>query len=100
MESPVGYLYAVGKDRGRRLLGRRRVVFPTVPVQRAPWVEPGLSRALAGLPHRQRTVVALLYCYEWTQREAAEMLGISKSSVQSHAERGLARLRRELRVER
>ena len=98
MESPVGYLYAVGSDRGRRMLKPRRVVFPDVPSDRAPWVEPGLSKAVARLSPRQRTVVVLLYCFEWTQREVAEVLGLSKSSVQRHAERGLASLRRKLGV--
>jgi DNA-directed RNA polymerase specialized sigma24 family protein len=96
MESPVGYLYTVGRDRGRRMAKRRRVVFPTVPVERAPWVEPGLSKAVAGLPPRQRTVAVLLYSYEWTQVEVAELLGISKSSVQRHGERAMARLRRKV----
>ena len=100
MESPVGYVYTVGKDRGRRMKRRRRVAFPSVPVERAPWVEPGLSPAVAALPERQRTVVVLLYGYEHTQHEVAEILGISKSSVQRHSERALARLRRKLGVNR
>ena len=48
MESPVGYLYTVGRDRGRRMRKHRRVVFPTVPMDRAPWVEPGLRRLWLG----------------------------------------------------
>jgi predicted RNA polymerase sigma factor len=40
MENPVGYLYTVGRDRGRRISQRRRVVFPSVAAERAPWVEP------------------------------------------------------------
>jgi RNA polymerase sigma factor (sigma-70 family) len=78
----------------------RRVVFPTVPVERAPWVEPGLSRAVADLPERQRIVVLLLHGYDWTQSEVAEVLDISKSTVQRHDERGMARLRRKLGVDR
>lgn len=101
MENPVGYLYSVGRDRGRRMLnGRRRVVFPSTVEERIPWVEPGLSRAVADLPPRQRIVVLLLHGYEWTQREVAEVLGISRTSVQKHAERGMARLRRKLGVNR
>jgi DNA-directed RNA polymerase specialized sigma24 family protein len=100
MENPVGYLYTVGRDRGRRMMGRRRVVFPSLPEERAPWVEPGLSPAVAALPARQRTVVLLLHGYEWTQNEVAEVLGISKASVQRHAERAMARLRRKLGVDR
>ena len=100
MDNPVGYLYTVGKDRGRRLVGRRRVVFPSVSVERSPWVEPGLSAAVADLPARQRTVVLLLHGYEWTQSEVAEVLGISRASVQRHGDRGMARLRRKLGVKR
>jgi RNA polymerase sigma factor (sigma-70 family) len=98
MDNPVGYLYSVGADRGRRMLRRRPVVFPTVSEERAPWVEPGLSAAVTGLPSRQRTVVLLLHGYEWTQSEVAEVLGISKASVQRHGERAMARLRRKLGV--
>lgn len=98
MANPVGYLYTVGRDRGRRMSQRRPAVFPSVPAERAPWVEPGLSQAVADLPQRQRTVVLLLHGYGWTQSEVAEMLDISKSSVQRHGERAMARLRRELGV--
>ncbi len=100
MENPVGYLYTVGRDRGRRMSQRRPPLFPAVPVERAPWVEPGLARAVADLPERQRTVVLLLHGYDWTQSEVAEMLHISKATVQRHGERALARLRRKLGVDR
>ena len=100
MGNPVGYLYTVGRDRGRCMSQRRRVVFPSVPVERAPWVEPGLSQAVADLPQRQRTVVLLLHGYGWTQSEVAEVLEISKASVQRHGERAMARLRRKLGVDR
>jgi len=100
MKNPVGYLYTVGVDRGRRMAPQRRVLFPPVPAQRAPWVEPGLSQAVVDLTERQRTVVLLLHGYGWTQREVAEVLNISKASVQRHGERALARLRKELGVDR
>ena len=99
MANPTGYLYAVGANRGRRMTERGRVLFPSVPAQRVPWVEPGLSQAVADLPERQRTVVLLLHGYEWTQREVAEVLDISKASVQRHAERAMARLRQDLGVD-
>ena len=100
MENPVGYLYTVGKDRGRRMSQHRRPLFPSVPVQRAPWVEPRLSQAVADLSERQRTVVLLLYGHDWTQSEVADVLGISKATVQRHGERAMARLRRKLGVDR
>ena len=99
MENPAGYLYAVGRDRARRRKRWRRPVFFPVESDRLPWVEPGLPDALSRLPERQRVVVMLLHCYQWTMSEVADVLGISKSTVQSHAERGLARLRNRMGVD-
>ncbi len=99
MENPAGYLYAVGRDRARRAKRRRRPVFFPVDTDRSPWVEPALPKALSRLPERQRVVVMLLHCHQWTMSEVAELLGVSKSTVQSHAERGMARLRERMGVE-
>ena len=99
MENPVGYLYTVGRDRGRRALRRRRVVFMEVERASQPWVEPALPAALSALPDRQREVVVLLHCFQWTMSEVADVLGIAKSTVQNHAERGLASLRDAMGVE-
>lgn len=98
MENPVGYLYVLGRDRGRRAGRRRTTMLMPVDEQRTPWVEPGLPAALSQLPERQRVVVMLLHCFDWTMSEVAEFLGISKSTVQSYSERGMTRLRRQLGV--
>ncbi len=98
-DNPAGYLYGVGRNRARRLSRTRRPDFYEVPEGRLPHVEPGLPSALASLPERQRVTVALVHGYGWTLSEVAELLGIAKTSVQNHAERGLARLRNALGVE-
>ena len=98
MDNPTGYAYATGRDRARRLAKRRRVVLMPLPIGGLPCVEPGLPDALARLPEKQRTVLMLLHGVEWTMAEVADLLGVSKSTVQTHAERGLARLRRRLGV--
>jgi DNA-directed RNA polymerase specialized sigma24 family protein len=98
MVNPLGYLYTVGRSRGGRLLSRRHPEFPVIPEDRTPWFEPGLPAALAGLPERERTVVLLLHGYGWHMTEVAETLGVSKSTVQTHAERGMKKLRRKLGV--
>ncbi len=98
MDNPIGYAYATGRDRARRMTRRRRPVLMPLPIGGLPNIEPGLPDALARLPERQRTVLLLLHGHEWTMSEVAELLGISKSTVQNHAERGLARLRRSLGV--
>lgn len=96
MGNPVGYLYRVGLSRGRRAFSRRRPVFHRVDPIRLPDVEPGLAGALAGLSQRQRTVVVLVHCFEWTQSEVANLLGVSKTTVQNHLERGMSALRRAI----
>ena len=98
LENPAGYLYAVGRNNQRRRYRRRRRVLMPVDPERTPWVEPELPAALAALPDQQRIVVVLLHCFEWTMSEVADLLGVSKSTVQSHAERGIARLRSRMGV--
>lgn len=99
-DNPIGYVYGVGRNKARRMATRRRPLFLDVPQQQLPHVEPGLPAAIARLPEKQRVVVGLVYGYEWSLSEAAEVLGIAKTSAQNHAERGLARLRKDLGVER
>lgn len=99
MQNPAGYLYVVGRDRARRALRRsRRPRLVRVDTDRAPWVEPELPAALAALPEQQRVVVMLLHCSQWTMSEVAKMLQVSKSTVQTHAERGMAQLRDRMGV--
>lgn len=100
MDNPAGYLFAVGRDRGRRMRTSRRAVYPTIAHGRAPWVEPGLGPAMSALPEMQRTVILLLHGYQWTMSEVAHVLDISKASVQTHQTRGMRKLRRKLGVTR
>lgn len=97
-DNPLGFVYGVGRNKARRE-GRRRPVFLPVVSERLPQVEPGLPDAIAELPDQQRTVITLVYGYEWTLSEVAELLGTAKTTVQNHAERGLAHLRKSLGVE-
>lgn len=52
-----------------------------------------LRRALDQLSPRQRAVIVLRYYDDLTERQVAEVLGISVGTVKSHARDGLARLR-------
>ncbi len=97
MDNPLGYLYRVGQSRSRRHWPRR-AVFDLPGESALPWVEPGLPPALNKLSARQRQVVILVHGFEYTHQEVAGLLGISRSSVQNHAERGLSKLRTELEV--
>jgi DNA-directed RNA polymerase specialized sigma24 family protein len=97
-ENPLGYVYVVGRNRARRMSLRRPVFFDVMP-HRLPDVEPGLPAAIARLSEKQRIVVMLVYCNEWSFSEVAELLGTKKATVQKHAERGLSRLRKNLGVD-
>jgi RNA polymerase sigma-70 factor (ECF subfamily) len=99
MQNPIGYLFTVGRDRGRKSLKWKQPLFFPVDPARLPWVEPELPKALERLPDRQREVVVLLHCYQWTMSEVATLLDISKTTVQNHAERGLASLQKSIGVE-
>ena len=98
MENPTGYLFVLGRNSGRRTLRRHFVVLMPTDDSRLPWVEPGLPEALSRLSQQQRTVVMLLHCFQWTLSEVARLLNVSKSTVQSHADRGMARLRSRMGV--
>lgn len=97
MANPGGYLYRVGQSLSRPPKGEQPWFPPPSQVD-APDVEPGLPAALATLTERQRVCVALVVAHRWSYEEAAEMLGITKSSVQTHVERGMDALRTRLGV--
>lgn len=96
MANAPGYLFRVAQSRRRRK--KVPVLFDT-----SDWAEhrfePGLPRALATLSERQRLAVVLVHGFGYTLREVAEMTGIRQTTVQNHAERGLARLRNILGVD-
>lgn len=95
MSNPAGYLYRVGQSRTR---SRRRRPFYEIREAEGPTIEPGLGPAVAALSERQRVAVVLIHGYGMTLREVAELTGIRITTVQTHAERGLRRLRAALGV--
>ena len=96
MQNPAGYAYRVGRTRvGRR---RREPHFSPVPTSIEHDVEPGLPAALADLSEQQRAAVMMVHADGWTRHEAAEALGVSVSSLDTHLARGLRRLRQALGV--
>lgn len=96
MDNPCGYLYRVGRSRVRERRRPRRL--PPVPAEVANRVEPGLPSALRSLSDRQRVAVVLIHGYEWTTREVADLLGVDVPTVTTHLRRGLAKLRKQLKV--
>ena len=88
----------MGRNHARRNR-HPRLSFPVPPSDNVPWFEPGLLTALAALSERERVTVMLVHGLEWTYSETAELLGVSKSTVQTQAKRGMAKLRRQLGVD-
>jgi DNA-directed RNA polymerase specialized sigma24 family protein len=92
LQNPSGWLYRVGQSRSRRYL-RRPVRLPVPRSASEPTVEPALPGSLAALPHAQRVAVLLTHGFGYTVREAADILGVSPSTVQQNATRGLTQIR-------
>lgn len=99
MENPVGYLYRVGQTAsGRYLSTSATESYHAPPPGNSPESEPELAGALGRLSVQQRAVVVLVHGYAMSQREAADVMGISVSTVREHLDRGMGRLRSELEV--
>jgi RNA polymerase sigma factor (sigma-70 family) len=102
MDNAVGYLFVVGRDRATQHRRRRRdrpVARPTQPSDDPTiWFEPALPALVEDLSDRERQAVMLVHGFEWSLSEVAELLEVSKSTVQTYADRGLSKLRDGLGV--
>jgi RNA polymerase sigma factor (sigma-70 family) len=95
MSNPSGYLYRVGQSSVRR---RKVPVLFERPDHTEALYEPALMRLLSELPERQRVAVVLVHGFHWTSREVSDLTGLSPSTVHTHLERGLSKLRAALEV--
>ena len=93
MANPQGYLYRVAMSRSRP---RRPLELPAPAEVGLPDLEPRLVPALTALPAMQRSAVWLMKGCGWTAPEVAEALHVSTSTVNTHVERALQRLRHDL----
>lgn len=85
LDNAAGYAFRVGQRWGRRQRARQGRRFGMPPIESAaPGFEPALHEALTALSTRQRQVVVLCIGYGLTHAEAADLLNISRSSVQNH----------------
>jgi RNA polymerase sigma-70 factor (ECF subfamily) len=96
MSNPVGYLYRVGQTSARRNRPQPiRIPADEVHVD-AQRISPELVKAISDLSDQQRTAVMLVHAFGWTVRDVGEVLDLAPSTVQTHSERALARLRTSL----
>jgi DNA-directed RNA polymerase specialized sigma24 family protein len=97
MENPAGYLFRVGQSAARRY--RKRPVTMPVPavLDDAMPIAPELPAALQTLSPRQRSAVLLVHGYGYGLTEAAQLLGLSVSTLRNHLTRGLRHLKEALK---
>jgi DNA-directed RNA polymerase specialized sigma24 family protein len=95
-DNPIGYLFRVGQTRSRT---RKRRTVHGREEWSEPLIEPELTSALASLSEAQRIAVILVHGFGWTMREVSELTGTRVTTVQTHLERGLRKLRAALEVE-
>jgi RNA polymerase sigma factor (sigma-70 family) len=98
LDKPLGYLWKVGETRTARRRPRARPFPPPAEVD-MPAIEPGLPVALERLTEPQRVCVVLIHAFGWTYQDVADLLGISRGSVQNHAARALAHLQQTIGAE-
>jgi RNA polymerase sigma-70 factor (sigma-E family) len=110
-DNALAYLRRSVVNRSRSHLRHRSVVrghaereAPEEPASGADRTVDDLARraivldALGRLPRRQREVLVLRYYLDLSEAEIADMLGISRGTVKSHASRGVATLRADLNL--
>jgi DNA-directed RNA polymerase specialized sigma24 family protein len=96
MENPAGYLFRVGQTAARRHLVSRPLAFEAPATSQLPDVEPQLQAALDKLSEQQRAAVVLVHGYGIAQREVAELIGVSVSTLREHLARGMRRLNTDI----
>jgi DNA-directed RNA polymerase specialized sigma24 family protein len=98
LDSPVAYLFSVGRSQTRDRRKRLPVVYAES-IDDPPEFEPALAGAVGRLPEKQRIAVFLVVGCGWSNAEVGRLTGKSESTVRTLVQRALVRLRRELHVE-
>lgn len=105
LDHPAAYLDRVGRTAALRQRQRplgpleAAAVWPGDGAVLPPEIDPELVEALAALSEQQRAAVVLVHAHGWSQRGAAEQLGIAVSTLREHLARGMERLRTTLEAD-
>jgi RNA polymerase sigma factor (sigma-70 family) len=99
-----GWMFKVAANRALRQLKKGNRKAASVPRRVNPPDEEIATRmsvrgGIAGLPRRQREVIALRYLADMPEDQVAEVLGLDPGTVKQHASRGRAALRIAFRDE-
>ena len=86
MESPNGWVYRVALNELRRRMRRRALESRLLRRERLPPISPAdidpeLWDAVAALPLRQREAIVLRYVGDMTERDVANVLGITEGAA-------------------
>lgn len=86
MESPVGWVYRVALNHARSRFRRRRIerrlaLGPIETVAAPSGPDDELWQAVAMLPPRARTAIALRYVADLPEAEIAELMGVARGTV-------------------
>ena len=107
MSSPVGWVYQVALNEARRGFRRRRLEERATRRRLEPAVVPGpaepadgLRAALAALPARARTAVALRYFADLPEAEVAALMGVARGTVAATLHQARRQLAAALAAER
>lgn len=102
VDNPGGYLRVTVVNLCRNLERRRRRDRRLdARLQQPQFSSLGASEmvdAMLHLPYRQRTVLVLRYWGDWSEAEIASALKCRPGTVKALASRGLARLRKEIKI--
>ena len=107
MDEPVGYLYRTAMNAFRKRYRRAALalkatlgIIPSDDAIAGVDARDAAVRAMAPLSDRQRAAVVLMDLLGYPSEEAARMLGVSASTVRSHASRAHAALKQTMGEQR
>lgn len=101
IENPHGYLRVALTNASISVLRRRRVERQHTPTQPASWIPEHLiefSDVLQALPARQRAAIVLRYLEDLDDVQIAAVLSCRRSTVRTLVQRGLLKLRKDLKA--